>query len=242
MKTSNKILLGILLISFGYLACAQIALHTKYIRHSSTDAAKYKTFFYKSYTFSNIRKVGLAGLATCEVIFSDSIKLQVEKSSFNYVSFNVNGDSLVISGEHPAERSANYKLNRPTQNIKLYLPAKTAIYAFNSNVKVKGERKNSMALSYHFDLTESNLFTRYNYGADSLERYFDTLSVTARKNSQVILFYNDHIKTLAAKLDHSLVNDYHAKIGRADLITDSSSVLVIAGANMNKISAATIKK
>ena len=45
MKTSNKILLGILLISFGYLACAQIALHIKYAKQDFTDPGKIQCFF-----------------------------------------------------------------------------------------------------------------------------------------------------------------------------------------------------
>src|SRR5205085_520864 len=98
-----------------------------------------------------------------------------EKSSFKYASFHVSGDTLVVSGEYPAGRTANYKLNRSPQDIKLYLPARSDIAVLNSNVQVKGHRIAADRQSWHFTLSGSNLFTRYNGGIDSLERYFDTL-------------------------------------------------------------------
>ena len=242
MKTSNKILLGILLISFGYLACAQLALHVKYAKQDFTNPGKYNAFFYNEYKFGNIKHVRIRGLAECQVISSDSVKLSVEKSSLNYIKFNISGDTLFIYGEYPADRSADYKLNRSPQNINLYLPSNSDIYAFNSNINVKGNRIPGNQRSYHFDLTGCNLFTRYRYGMDSLDRYFDTLIVNARKNSQVILFHNDHFKTLDIRLDHSLINDFHAKIERANIVTDSSSVLVIGGGNISKLNTTAIKK
>ena len=125
MKTSNKILLGILLIGFGYLAYAQIALHIKYVNKDFTDPAKYNAFFYNEYKFNKVSHVRITGLAECNIIFSDSVKLSVEKSGINYVTFNISGDTLIVNGESHSDISANYKLNRSPQNVKLYLPAGT---------------------------------------------------------------------------------------------------------------------
>ena len=50
---------------------------------------------------------------------------------------------LFVYGEYP-ERSADYKLNRSPQNIKLYLPANNDIHALNSNINVKGNNNQEM--------------------------------------------------------------------------------------------------
>ena len=241
MKTSNKILLGILLIGFGYLAYAQIALHIKYVNKDFTDPAKYYSFFYDEYKFNNVRYVHITGLAECNIIFSDSVKLSVEKSGINYVKFNTINDTLIVNGESHSNISANSTLNRSPQNVRLYLPAGTGVVAINSNIKVKGNNKKDNGYSYRFDLTGCNLFTRYNNGIDSLDRYFDNLVINAGKNSQVILFHNDHFKTLDVTLDHSMINDYHAKIERMNITVDSTSAMVITGGNINKINPSVIK-
>jgi hypothetical protein len=241
MKTSNKILLGVLLIGFGYLAYAQIALHIKYVNNDFTDPEKYNAYFNDEYKFNHVNHVRITGLAECNIIFSDSVKLSVEKSDINYVKFNVSGDTLIVDGEYHSDISANYKLNRSPQNVRLYLPAGTDLFAFNSNINVKGKNKQDNGYSYRFDLTGCNLFTRYNNGIDSLARYFNSFIVTARKNSQVILFHNDHFKTLDVQLDHSLINDYHANIEQMNVATDSSSVVVITGRNINKLNSSVIK-
>jgi len=237
MKTSNKILLGILLTGFGYLAYAQIALHIKYVNKDFTDPAKYNAFFYDEYKFNHVNHVRLTGLAECNIIFSDSVKLSIEKSDVNYVTFNVSGDTLILNGEYHSGISANQKLYRSPQNVKLYSPAGIDVLAFNSNINIKGNNKHDSGYSYRFDLTGCNLFTRYNNGIDSLDRYFDNLVINEGKDSQVILFRNDHFKTVDVALDHSMINDYHAKIERMNITTDSSSVVVVTGGNINKLNA-----
>jgi hypothetical protein len=241
MKTSNKILLGILLTGFGYLAYAQIALHIKYVNKDFTDPAKYNAFFYDEHKFNHVSHVRLTGLAECNISFSDTVKLSIEKSGVSYVTFNMRGDTLIVKGEYYSDISANHKLYSSPQNVKLYLPAGIDLFALNSNINVKGNNKQDNGHSYRFDLTGCNLFTRYNNGIDSLDRYFNILNVNARKNSQVILFHNDYFKTLDVALDHSMINDYHAKIERMNITTDSSSVVVVTGGNINKLNSAVIK-
>jgi hypothetical protein len=137
--------------------------------------------------------------------------------------------------------SANSKLNRSPQNVKLYLPAGTDLVAINSNINIKGNNKKDNGYSCRLNLIGCNLFTRYNNGIDSLDRYFDNLVVNAKKDSQVILFRNDHFKTVEVSLDHSMINDYHAKIERMNITTDSSSVVVVTGGNINNLNPSVIK-
>jgi hypothetical protein len=237
MKTSNKILLGILLTGFGYLAYAQIALHIKYVNKDFTDPVKYNTFFYDEHKFNHIRHVRLTGLAECNIIFSDSVKLSIEKSSVSYVTFHVREDTLIVNGEYHSDISANHKLFNSPQNVKLYFPAGIDVFALNSNINIKGNNKQDSGYSCRFDITACNLFTRYNNGVDSLDRYFNNLVINEGKDSQVILFRNDHFNTVDVALDHSMINDYHAKIERMNITTDSSSVVVVTGGNINKLNA-----
>src|SRR6185295_11691831 len=99
------------------------ALHIKYANRDFTDPEKYNTFFYDEYKFNNVKHIIIKGLAACEVISSDSIKLSVERSGINYIKFNISADTLIVFGGYPAERSADYKLNSSPQNLRLFLPA-----------------------------------------------------------------------------------------------------------------------
>src|SRR5437868_4424405 len=98
MKTSNKILLSILLVGFGYLAFAQIGLHIKYVNKDATAPAIFHAYFNDDYSFNNIKHVRITGIAQCHILYGDSVKLSVEKSNINYVRFTVIGDTLVLYG------------------------------------------------------------------------------------------------------------------------------------------------
>ena len=243
MKTSNKILLVILLAGFGYLVFAQVALHIKYVNKDATPPAAYNAYFNDDYSFNNIKHVRITGIAQCHILYGDSVKLSVEKSNISYVKFMVSGDTLVLYGQYANGRTADYRIYMTPQNATLYIPAGVDVYAVNSNINTRGGRGQANAQSPRFDLTNCDLYTRYSIGgADTLDRYYDTLNVTARKNSQVILFRNDHFKALAFQLDHSVFSDVQAKIDRADISADSASLLVLTGNNISKLNTSVIKK
>jgi hypothetical protein len=242
MKTSNKILLGFLLVGFGFLAATRIRLHVKYTHNDYVTPEQYNSSFYDEYTLSDIKHVRLLGVAQCQVIPSNSTKLQVEKSGMSYIKFNVSRDTLFIHGEFPADHPSGIKVNRNSQGVKVYLPRGINIYAINSDIEVLGNKTAVDGGSWHFDINSCILNSRENnLYSDSVNRYFDTLSVNA-KYSRVMLFRYDHFKAVNVRLDHSLIEDRKATIGQVNLITDSSSILNISGGNINKLNSTIIGK
>lgn len=242
MKTSNKILLGVLLVSFGLLASVQIALYVKYTNKDFTSAAKYNAFFRNYYALANIKHVRINSLAQCLVVFADSANLSIEKSNIHYVNFNVNGDTLILSAEHTNDTSYGYKLNMSPQNVTLYIPAGIDVRAYNSNIELKGSSNQAKNVSCNLDITNCSLYTRRGWYIDSLNRYFDTLTITARKKSEICLFHNDNFKAISVELDHSLINDYSAKIAALTVMPDTNSTVIISGQNLNKLNATAIRK
>jgi len=242
MKTSNKILLWLLLVVLGYMACAQIALHIKYVNKDTTDAATYNALIFDDYAFNNIKNIKVNGLSSCDIFFADSVKLFVEKSVISYARFRVSGDTLILYGVYSGGSLADNRFYMSPQRVKLYMPAHINVYALNANIYVRGAGDSNHIHSCRFDIANSGLYTRLFYGADSLDRYFDTLSVTARNNSFVSLFKNDHFNMLNVNLDHSLINDFHAKIQQSAIAADSNSAVVLGGENITKLNSTAIKK
>ncbi len=241
MKTSNKILLGFLLAGFGFIAAAQIGLHVKYVHKEYITPEQYITSFYDEYKLPNIKHVRLMGTAACKIIPSDITELKIEKSSIAYKKFDVSGDTLFIYGEYPSSHASSIKLNRMAQNVRLYVPGAVDVYAINSDIEVQGGQTVDKGASWHFTINNSVLNSREGSTLDSVNRYFDTLSVVAQ-NSQVLLFHSDHFKAVNVQFDHSLIDDRKAEIGQVNITTDSTSVIIVSGRNMNKLNSIIIKK
>jgi len=241
MKTSNKILLGLLLCSFGYLTFAQLALHVKYTNNDYISPQQYNEHFYDERILENIKHISINSIALCEILPSTAVKLSVEKGKMAYAKFNVSGDTLVITGQYPGAPTANYILNTSPQNIRLYIPPGIPVNAKSSNLDILGTRKAAGAGSFYFQLDNANLFTRFRYYNDSVNRYFGNFIVHATNESQVILYHNDYFDSINVQLTHSLINDNQAKIKQLAVQPDSNSTVIISGRNIQKLNPGAIK-
>jgi hypothetical protein len=241
MKTSNKILLGLLLCAFGYLTFAQITLHVKYENNDLISTEQYNAHFYDEHPFENIKHINITSLAMCEILPSATVKLSVEKSSIQYVQYKVAGDTLVITGQYPTTHSANSILNSSPQNVRLYMPPGVPVQATRANLNVGGNKAMANAGTFNFNLDNCNLFTRYHFYADSVNRYFNSFIIAAKNQSRIEFYHNDHFKVIQAQLAYSSINDYGAKIEQMNITPDSNSTIIVSGPNVNKLNTSTIR-
>ena len=241
MKTSNKILLGIFLIGFSCLAAAQIALHIKYVNDEFITNEAFEAIYYNQYAPQHIKYVQVQGIAVCRIQQGPALKLLMEKNSPGYIHHEVNGDTLLITSYNTPDQHDNFRTNKQTQDIRLYLPAGTNIEALNTNLDIKGSLDSNTTVLYNIKLNNSCLYSRMNTYRDSINRYFDTINVVAHNNSAVFFYERDHLKTLNLQLDSSSIQDRYSTIQQLNLIADKRSTIVLSGGNIKNINSAVIK-
>ncbi|HVX51747.1 MAG TPA: hypothetical protein VHB48_16415 [Chitinophagaceae bacterium] len=242
MKTSNKILLVLFLSIFGFIVITEALLSAKYGKNDYTPEDEFNTYYYYQQNFINIHHVYLNGLAQCQVYTADTTKLMLEKASLSYAEFYVHADTLFVKGVKQHSLDAEGKAVHSPQEVRLYIPASTTITAINSNIGVDGDKPVTLIKPRTIILNNSNLYTRYYSNRDSVNRYFDTLTVFAKNKSGVYLFHNDYFKKIDIVLDSSIFNDSNAKIDDLHITADTSSTVVVNGTNIPKLNAPAIGK
>lgn len=227
MKTSNKILLGILMVCFGFFISSHLILHGKYVRKEFVLPAKADAFFFHEHTLPIIHYVQLNRLDGCELISSDTAKLLIEKSPFNTIDYRVSGDTLFVNGSDKWARWA-------TPRVKLYIPQVKSFIVTDCNVNIKGNRDSTDRRNYHFELNNGHLFTRYYFTDSAFNKYFDTLSINARNSSEVVLNKRDYYKLIDVNLDNSAFLEKNAKREKINITADSTSIVVTGGKDYNR--------
>jgi len=227
MKTSNKILLGILIVCFGFFITAHLILHGKYVRKEFVSPSNAGAFFFHEHPLPVFHYVRLNRLGDCELISSDTAKLLIEKSPFNTVDYHISGDTLVVNGSDKWDRWA-------TPRVKLYIGQIKAFTVTDCYINIKGDRDSSDRRNYRFNLNNGHLFTRYYFTDSAVNKYFDTLLVKATNNSEVVLNKRDYFKAIHIQLNNSAFQDKNAKREKMNITADSSSVVVTGGKDYNR--------
>jgi len=241
MKTSNKIILGILLVGFGSLMAAQLALHKKIEDNSYITTPIYEDMFYSQYNPIGIKHVYIYNIAACKIFPADTLKLAFENGVVQYAKYNVAGDTLRITGVYAQGAPGGFRLYRSSQDVRLYLPTGIPVLAVNSNIDVRGTTKQSSARNYSFDLNNSGIDSRLNAYKDSVHRYFDTITINAHHNSGAYFYICDYVKTLNITLDTSVIYDNYAPIGQINLVAKRKSTVVLSGDNLTNLNSTIIK-
>lgn len=228
MKTSNKILLGILLICFGFFISAHMVLREKYLNKKFVAGDKVNAIFSNEYHLPAVKFIALERLNECEIVPADTAVLMIEKGPFHNVAYHVMGDTLFING--------NNKYNHwATEKVKLYIPTVKSITATDCNLSIKGSRDSTKSKNYYFELNNGHLFTRYYFADSSFKRYFDTVSVNAKNNSEVLLYKKDYFKSIQLNLNNSVFQERNAKNEQISITADSSSTIITGGKSYREV-------
>lgn len=227
---------------FGFLITEQVILRYKYLNSDITPVEKFDAWYYEEYKLPPVKHVRIEGIADCQVYTAPSGKLLLEKRAQHYADYTIAGDTVILKNYIAAQHDANYKLTHSPQEIILYVPAGCDITVKNSTISLKGDTISSKAVAYHITLDYSEVYTRsYSY-RDTVNRYFDTMLITATNKSGVLLDKNDFFTGVDVQLQNSFINDLKAKIGNIHVLADSNSTVVVNGNNITKLNPAGIRK
>jgi len=235
MKTSNKILLVFFIVTIGFLLGTRALLYNRYINKKYTPEEAFNTYFYRQYNLPQVKHVHIENIAECQLLTAAAPKLMVEKNGSRYASYEIHSDTLLVKGYTGIGQDDNYKLNRSPQEIKLYLPAGVDITAVKSNISVKGDTVQTNAAPFHIALNYSTLNTRIYFFRDTVNRYFDTMFITAKNRSGIYFTRHDFFKGANITLDSSEINDGNATINGFTVMAGKSSTVVATGNNITKL-------
>lgn len=235
MKTSNKILLVFCITVFGFLFATRAVLYSKYVNNKYTPEDVFNQYYYAQYNLPAIKHVSIKSIALCRLLTAATPKLMIEKNGSHYASYEVHGDTLVISGYVSGGADGNGKLNRSPQDVRLYLPQNVDVTALSSTINIQGDTLAAKPIAYNITLNYSTLNTRLYMFRDTVDRYFDTLNVKADNRSDIYFDKHDFFKGVNAILNRSVINDGSAVINNIKVAAGSTSTLVIAGKNIDKL-------
>jgi hypothetical protein len=236
MKTSNKILLGILLLPLLIIAAINMALYAKYKSGHYVAMSTVEQDRFTRQTLKNINYVALYGINNCTIKPADTAKLEIEKDEHGHLHYSIHGDSLIIHGDSTVRKTTGDDIIRSYQSVNLYLSGKTVVTADNSDVYIEGGKDSTKANSYQFQLSNStSCKMQDNDFGDSVLQYFNVLAVQANGSSAIELSRNARIKQLSVALQDARFDDKDAVIGNFTVDADKASTLTLKGDNLKKI-------
>jgi hypothetical protein len=207
MKTSNALLLLLLIISISFISSVPLVVNLK-LRSRDFELDK-DAGRYDHRKFSEVKFISLKGLSSVVLIPSDSLAVEIEASQWQDFRTDRSGDTLIVA---LISRTIS-GLKSP--DFKVYVPAVERIICTDSHIDLKGSVTREGARSFTVDLINSQLVLQ---GRDSrlspLWQFFDHLVVTGKDSSGISLSPQLQIRKL------SLVNVKHTMIDGSRVVID----------------------
>lgn len=237
MRTSNKIVLGIILAPLVALSSLHVALFAKYKSGNYVSMKTVQQDRFDRPALKNIDNIEVYGLENFSITPADSFAIEIEKSKYGHLHYTVKGNSLVIHGDsiiqHP---DGTTDVMRSNENVNLYLPSVKNIIADNSDVRLKGSKDSSKAGSYHFSLLHAAGFKIEENGwQDSTYKYFKGLTIHADHSANIEIPAYTHIAELNLTMLESQFIDNDAQIGKLTIDVDKKSSVTLKGDNLKKL-------
>lgn len=224
MKTSNKILIGILLISFGFAITSHIVLHDKYLRRDFVPKDKAANFFFDVHKLNQPKFIKLYRLDACNIKPGAQPLLSIEKGPIKNVNYTIKNDTLIIHGDSSANQWAS-------PQVILELPFMPVIDIKDCKVIMEGSSDTLGQPDFQLFMNNGHLYTRHIYDDTVLEKHFGTLKVTAANNSEVVLYRKDYFNNVDLDLSSSVFQERSAKHKNISIRSDSNSTIVTGGKN-----------
>jgi hypothetical protein len=215
MKKSNILLLN------GFLAILLLvtAIHFKlYSMYKKGDYTVHKrSDFIKTppmQSFQQVKFVVVRNVPFANVSFAGAA--QVEKNEGGYIQYIQTGDSLVITGLHPAEY-ANYQ-----HPVTFNLPYNSTVSAVNSSLTFHAnteEVENSPVI--HLQNSKAFFF------GEGHRFKFGHVKIFASDSSSAEFHHKTDVDNLEVQLSNSTIQYSDGKLGQLSIITDSLSIMAL---------------
>jgi hypothetical protein len=235
MRTSNKILIGILVATILVFTTLFGAVRIKYERG---DIVKdYKSEDNRPSAdqpvSGPVKQVELFMVQDVTIIPSDSLKLKIWGNENHNVKYELKNGILTIMSDTLLNRNGN-RAGVAYQHIELFIPAVDSFFCFNSGVTVKQTVDSvSRHTGLHFGLYASELRFEQRHGNEGPYTYFGNLNVSANPGSKVEIDPMVAFEQGNFKLNQAIMQG-NGRFNKLAIQTDPVSSINLKGENLRK--------
>lgn len=237
MKTSNKILVGLVLTIALILTAIHVGLYARYKKGEFYTMESLHEEAYEKHSISGVNKISVSGLQVFDIIPSDTLMLEIEKhnNNNNIVRFVQKGDSLVIAGDTAVrENDGSIQRLRSYQSVILHLPASFAVTIKNCDAHFKGAGDTAKAPSFDLNVFESSVTFGETRNSGTGISYFNKINMVAVNGNMV--FFNDVVtKELSVSLRAAQLEDQGMDVNKITVDADNNSSVNLKGVNLKKL-------
>jgi hypothetical protein len=232
MKTSNKLLLGILLTILILTATVQLMVYAKYQRGEYTPFKREQFIPMTSLPVPAVRFILLKGMGSCAIKPSNTLRVEIQKDNARIIKHHLVNDTLVITGG-AQNNDDQQELGRNHSLVNIYLPASVQLIGANCSFRTWGADDSASAPIYNISIEHSYLFISYS-GAENALVYFNQLNISS-EGSSIDLDNHAVFNNLNLQFTDSKLNDQSATIRKLAIGADNSSSIELSGKNINAL-------
>lgn len=232
MRTSNKILTGLLLTTILVFCSLFTLVRVKYANGSTVKTDRRNTWSDLHRIKEPIKRVSISYLNNVMIIPSDSVRLEIWKDE-GPVQWWLKDGVLYIQADSSGEKGGGKK-NTSWAHIELFLPNVDSIYIRNGQAVLKNIDERGVinpVYNFQLDATALSVETHRN---EQVPTFYDKIRVNAGNGSTLRFLGNLRVNDLEARLSGAEFEDERGIFGKLTIQTDSTSKVQIKGHNLRK--------
>lgn len=255
MKTSNRLILGFVVVSIGLFVGLHWVLYGKYRKGEFVTDNQLRTEDFVQYKITKPKVVSFNGTIWVNLIPSDSFALELPKVNvdpdagiFDYgprvnlkgpkfegkaLGYEIKGDSLIVTGNTTITVHRPFSpwyYRRQVLQVNLYAPSFDDVVVNNGQLCLRG-MSSGAGRSAHLTIRNSTLWLgmQYETWRHDVPENFDSVSINAA-NTFIVLNTSANIRLLNADIrDSSLLSDEYSGLKEAIIGVSPNSRLQLVG-------------
>jgi hypothetical protein len=247
MRTSNKILLGLLLTAILLFAGLFLSVRLIFANGNMVERkdANVDPWSDEYKIKEEIKSVSISGQMDMTIIPSDSAKIVISKMGDSLVRYRVKDGVLLIdldtSKIHPDQ---NGQITVIHNHVELYLPNVDSIHVAKSTIILKKLTEPAQTKPvqikpvYNIELDNTTLTIEHDYRFPDTT-FYDVIRVNAGPASTVRFYGPLSVGSAAIKLKGAFFEDRQAHFDKLSIQADSSSSINIKGHSLRKATITT---
>ena len=234
MKTSNKILLSVLLAFMLILTGIHLALYAKY-KSGDFVSAKELPDDMDRHPLPLIKYVSITGLTNCYLIsYGEKPAIEINKEGKSRISYKVVGDTLVVIGDSIATKEDYARGLRNHQLINLRLPAAEQVKLAYGSLFLSGGDDSTDAPSYSIELATDAHLGPMQREPVTTKTFFNRLDLVTNKSNVELdnhtIINELHVRSVASQLIYK-----QASIKNLTMDLDSTTTVTLSGNNLKRL-------
>jgi len=235
MRTSNKLLLGLLAATIFLFTSVFAAVRVKYSRGQVVEDKEVMEDIQQNQRVAlqgAVRQVKITALADVIIIPSDSLKLLIWGNGDSAVKYHLQDGMLTIEADTVKTRR-NYQEDRAHQHVELFLPGTDSIYVQQSHLVIKNTKDTArITAPFNIQLAASDLAVAKDYQLRT--SHFGTFKINASAGSYLHFPQDIIVDEAVISLQDTKFNDEGCVFNKLSLQMDSVSSINIKAQNLRK--------